>query len=1154
MMKKKFTSWMLLVVAILGFQANAQFVMPDFCTWQEGKNFVYIEDTNDWGASGINVYTWGGYDNGGWPGQANVNPTPVGQYNGHNVYLFDAPTAAPTNLIISNSGNNRFTGGNLTWQNGGYYNADGLKGVVVSSAFDPAARKFAMTGDAVGGWNMPPATSQYFTNNGDGTYTWTGTVSKNGFKLTGVAADYTITDWNTFNSGLYGKAGLVEGDNALTSGYGNDLTMPVNGDVTLTISDVTATSCKLNIKVNQAVVLDPAFYLVGGINSWTYPDESCKFVEENGIFTLTKTFNGEFKIRDENGAWLGAGNTFTQDSNTATLTTSGGNMTLNEESEYTLTIDPTTMLLTVTGFPEVPVEPYATIYIDKESATGNMHTWDSKGTYNSWPGVSIQGLETATKDGVEYYVFKYDHTDGANPYIIFNYSNSQTADIPVADGDVLKYLGGKAYILNGTEYPIKTRTIKGDFNNWEGTAMTRDADGNYTVTIENVQNGHKFKFQDQDNNWWGGETDEETYRVHSEWCTDIAMWAGDSYKNFEIVTTAACTLTFKVDYNNKLTITGWPAPATTYPVFAAEMQNGTVTPDKEAAAVGETVTLTVAPATGFKLKTITVNAGYRPVADDGDGGRAPRKATAVDFISQSTIATTKVDDTHYTFVIPEKLRDMFGDEVAIPANTEFKVSATFEALPLYVLGEVNGNNWDYNVGAEMTYNAEAEHYELDVHAGLNEDSKWAYFSLTKGFGDDWTATNALRLGGAAPAYNNCEVTAANQNGIALLPFNGETEEGGKTFQIPAGDYKFIVNKDMTVFKVEGDIMVPIDEMYIAGTFTGWNDNKQQMTYDAETESYSITVEGIENGAQFKFIKNNEWYGADSDTDTHVVHPDWCTDIQLTTPGKNFEVNGQGDLTFTVDKDMRLTITGWTPAGITLAEALAGDNGDKLIISDMAVVVANENYAIVTDGQGNWLKVTGMNDVNEGSYITNLRGTLSDVALNPVLAATAVEPIPAASITVTPKRLNLGTIHRTALTELKPNEVAQFVGYYVAERGELCAFSSGNGLHLEMTMDNMVGQIVDGKQQTITAVVSLKNAWDAPAGAPARVAINDDQAFENISIDATAASVPTGLDTVKAIDGKEIQGIYNVNGQQVNRAERGIYIIRYTDGTATKVRF
>ena len=78
MMKKKITSWMLLVVAILGFQANAQFVMPDFCTWQEGKNFVYIEDTNDWGASGINVYTWGGYDNGGWPGQANVNPTPVG--------------------------------------------------------------------------------------------------------------------------------------------------------------------------------------------------------------------------------------------------------------------------------------------------------------------------------------------------------------------------------------------------------------------------------------------------------------------------------------------------------------------------------------------------------------------------------------------------------------------------------------------------------------------------------------------------------------------------------------------------------------------------------------------------------------------------------------------------------------------------------------------------------------------------------------------------------------------------------------------------------------------------------------------------------------------------------------------------------------------
>ena len=239
-------------------------------------------------------------------------------------------------------------------------------------------------------------------------------------------------------------------------------------------------------------------------------------------------------------------------------------------------------------------------------------------------------------------------------------------------------------------------------------------------------------------------------------------------------------------------------------------------------------------------------------------------------------------------------------------------------------------------------------------------------------------------------------------------------------------------------------------------------------------------------------------------------------------------------------------------GVTLAEALAGEEGDVTIISDMKVVVANSNYAIVSDGEDNWLKVTGQN-FTEGDVIGNVTGTISGLSLNPVMAVTAYQASNAI-VDVVLEGLNLGTIHREALTALKSNEVAYFVGYYNAETSELCAFSSGSGLHIGMTTDNMTGSIVNGKQQTITGVVSLKAAWDAPAGAPARVAIDDDLAFENIQIDAVAASTPTGVENVKSIDGKEIQGIYNVNGQQVKNAQNGVYIIRYTDGTAAKVRF
>ena len=242
-----------------------------------------------------------------------------------------------------------------------------------------------------------------------------------------------------------------------------------------------------------------------------------------------------------------------------------------------------------------------------------------------------------------------------------------------------------------------------------------------------------------------------------------------------------------------------------------------------------------------------------------------------------------------------------------------------------------------------------------------------------------------------------------------------------------------------------------------------------------------------------------------------------------------------------------------PAGVTLAEALAGEDGDVTITDDLKVVVVNSAYAILSDGNDNWIKVTGADDLEQNQVVTDVKGTIT-LSLNPVMNVNSFTESDN-EVNVELDRLDLRTIHREALTALKPNEVATFVGYYNAETGELCAFSSGSGLHIGMSTDYMVGTISAGKQQAITGVVSLKEAWDVPTtNAPARVAIDDDQAFENIQIDAASASTPTGIADVKTLDGKEIQGIYNVNGQQVSRADKGVYIIRYTDGTAAKVRF
>lgn len=207
------------------------------------------------------------------------------------------------------------------------------------TTFNPAELKFAVTGAAFGGWNMPPSANQVFTNNGDGTYTleYEGATTAD-FKLSCININEDFSSWSVFDTGVMGASNLASGDNALSTSYGtSNMKFPVSGNVTLTISNVTETGCNLNIILTEEIVPDKAYYLIGEFNGW---DESTMvpFVEENGVFTLTKTFGGEFKVKDENGNWWGGGVTLTKEEPSVTLV-DGGNLVLEEEDEYTLTIE-----------------------------------------------------------------------------------------------------------------------------------------------------------------------------------------------------------------------------------------------------------------------------------------------------------------------------------------------------------------------------------------------------------------------------------------------------------------------------------------------------------------------------------------------------------------------------------------------------------------------------------------------------------------------------------------------------------------------------------------------------------------------------------------------------------------------------------------------
>ncbi len=88
--------------------------------------------------------------------------------------------------------------------------------------------------------------------------------------------------------------------------------------------------------------------------------------------------------------------------------------------------------------------------------------------------------------------------------------------------------------------------------------------------------------------------------------------------------------------------------ATLYDVTIAEgITNGTVTASSAKAVAGATVTLTVTPADGYELDVLTVQS-YTDDDSDNPIYSVPRRTPII----KSTIETTKVDDTHYTFTMP----------------------------------------------------------------------------------------------------------------------------------------------------------------------------------------------------------------------------------------------------------------------------------------------------------------------------------------------------------------------------------------------------------------------------------------------------------------------------------------------------------------------
>ena len=596
------------------------------------------------------------------------------------------------------------------------------------------------------------------------------------------------------------------------------------------------------------------------------------------------------------------------------------------------------------------------------------------------------------------------------------------------------------------------------------------------------------------------------------------------------------------------------------------IENGEITLDRYEASVGQTVTITVTPDEGYELDELYVVYGYEnldPEPDNPDG--APRLRWIPDaFDVMGTIEPTKVDESTYTFVIPEELTEEFP--------WEFYVLATFKEAaapvpPLYVIGDF-GHGWTPNDGVEFNYDAENEQYTLDVMA-----SGTAYFSIATALaesGDDWAFINSHRLGGSGNAHQNFIITAKNHNNIELIAFDENTDGAGQTFQITSGAYTIVVSSDFSTMQVLGDF--PAEKYFLIGSYNSWSqDTKREMTL--ENGKYVIT-QAMDANAEFKLVNeaNDVWYGAQSEGNFVVTEEQVTQGTGITIlmgGGNNLQIPVAGEWTFTFDDEtMKLVISGEWVTPTTLAEILAADPVDENVVvaNDLAVVdiLADQHIAFATDGDGNWVELSMDNDVLDFIEATptlaggSIKGLFIHDSFNPTIV---IEEMPEAAQeamqiepAVYPVNLDFAP---------KPCEVFYVTGYYHSTGGTNNGANlrewSGNGGQMGVLLDLDLswarGDMTDGEHYKIRGTALLKEAWDDPApdGIRPMVSHDDPMALRNYTIMATEIpNTPTAIDHLTQNVGVKSVRYYNLQGVELSAPAEGlnIMVIEHADGTTT----
>ena len=387
----------------------------------------------------------------------------------------------------------------------------------------------------------------------------------------------------------------------------------------------------------------------------------------------------------------------------------------------------------------------------------------------------------------------------------FNGWNDATM-VPLTKNDEGKWVGTQAMDANGT---FKFRDENGG---WIGA----ESNGNCIVQYEYVKNGSALHLAMPGENFEIPVAGTWTFTVDRDSNPMTVVISGDWYFRVETETPTNGTLsadkdqalegetvTLTVNPNEgyeidelyymkgteKVTITGtsFQMPAGDVKVYATFKQseynitvnsseNGSVTPSKDKATMGETITLTVSPAEGYELESLTVMAGNEAVAVANNQFTMPA--------SDVTITATFKKST-YTITVTQPQNGTVSASAAT-ANMGDVISLTIAPEAGYEVDQITVVYGENNTPVEVTDN------QFTMPAGnvtVTVTFKTVEYTITPETCENGSVTADKEK---ATAGTTVTLTATAAEGYEVDKFYykiGETQTvlEGNTFTMPASD-------------------------------------------------------------------------------------------------------------------------------------------------------------------------------------------------------------------------------------------------------------------------------------------------------------------------------------------------------------------------------